>query len=128
MVHGVTRPTMKGIPLIVKQNEVKKKGDLEKVRHSVKAAVLKGDPDMEGLVALSIYDSKPTYFMSTVMEGIEWDVNKNKVFNSSTFKTYDTKFLRLNWQNRYNFEMDHTDVADQLVHYYQIGIGLRNTK
>ena len=81
-------------------------------RGTGKAAILQGDPNIDGLVALSIYDSKPTYFLSTVMESIMWDTNKKKVFNPSTFQMYMTKLLRRNWQNIYNYKMDHTDVAD----------------
>ena len=43
MVHGVTRPSLRGIPPAIKQKEVTKKKELEEVRHTVKAAVLKGD-------------------------------------------------------------------------------------
>ena len=66
---------IKGIPKCILQTDLQNKDLQAKAQGTVKAAVLEGDPDMEGLVALSVYDSKPTYFMSTVMEGIEWDVN-----------------------------------------------------
>ena len=58
MVHGVTRSTLRGIPIIVKKNEVKRKTELESVRHTVKAAVLKGDEVCSGLVSVSLYDTK----------------------------------------------------------------------
>ena len=43
MIHGVTRPSLRGIPPAIKQTEVSKKKDLESVRHTVKAAILRGD-------------------------------------------------------------------------------------
>jgi len=77
-----------------------------------------------------MYASKPTSYLSTVIEEVVWEINKKKLFNTITFLLYMTmtKCLRLNCQNMYNFEMDHTNIAGQLAHYYQTGIGLRNTK
>ena len=114
-LHGVTRGELRGIPKCIVQTELQNKDLQCAVRGTVKAAVLLGDPDINGLVAWSIYDSKLTYFLSTVMESIKWDINKKNVFNPATFQMYMTQFLRLNWQNIYNMEMDHTDEADQLA-------------
>ena len=57
MVHGVTRPSLRGIPPAIKQNEVSQKKDLVSVRHTVKVAVLKGDEVSNDLVSISIYDT-----------------------------------------------------------------------
>ena len=59
MVNGVTRPSLRGIPPAIKQEEVKRKGYLEAMRHIVKAAVLKGGCLCKYLIAVSIYDTKP---------------------------------------------------------------------
>ena len=71
MVHGVTRPTLRGIPLIVKIKEVKKKKELEEVRNTVKVAVLKGKEVLKDLISCCIYDVKPVcFFKSNACEGI----------------------------------------------------------
>ena len=54
MVHGVTRPSLRGIPSLIKQEEVKRKKDLELVRHTVKAAKLEGDAICKDLVSISL--------------------------------------------------------------------------
>lgn len=77
MVHGVTRPSLRGIPSIIKQDEVTTKSNLEKVRNTVKVAVLKGDEVIKDLVAVSIYDTKPVYLLSNACERVEW-VSKEK--------------------------------------------------
>ena len=61
MIHGVTRPSLRGIPPSSKQNEVTRKGHFERVRFTVKAAVLKGDEVCKDIIAFSIYDTKPVY-------------------------------------------------------------------
>ena len=42
MVHGVMRPSLRGVPHNVKEEEVNNRGELETVRYTVKAAILKG--------------------------------------------------------------------------------------
>ena len=72
MVHGVTRPSLRGIPPAIKQEEVKRKGDLEAVRHTVKAAVLKGDSVCKDLIAISLYDTKPVCFLTSATSQLYW--------------------------------------------------------
>ena len=72
MVHGVTRQSLRGIPPAIKQDELSKKKDLEKVRHTVKAAILKGDEVCKDLVSISVYDTKPVYFLTSVATEIKW--------------------------------------------------------
>ena len=64
MVHGFTRPSLRGIPPTIKQEEVKRKGDLEAVRHTVKVDVLKRDSVCTYLIAVYLYDTKPIYFLT----------------------------------------------------------------
>ena len=40
---GMSRPSMRGVPPAIKQEEVTKKQDLVSVRNTVKVAILKGD-------------------------------------------------------------------------------------
>ena len=72
-IHGVTRREGKGIPSVVKQLEVQDVKQVENVRNTVKVAVLEGDSKVKDLLAISYYDSKPCYFLSTVIDKVSWD-------------------------------------------------------
>ena len=71
-IHGVTRREGKGIPSIIKQLEVQDINEVERVRNTIKVAVLEGDTKVNDLVAISYYDSKPCYFLSTVIDEVSW--------------------------------------------------------
>ena len=119
MIHGVTRPSLRGIPPIVKQEEVKRKSDLEKVRHTVKAAVLKGDEVCTNLIALSVYGTKPVYFLSNAFDGIQWMKKTKKVCDPTKQKTINLPFYRLQVIDFYNKNMGNVDLADQLRNHYR---------
>ena len=119
MVHGVTRPSLRGIPPAIKQNEVSKKKDLEEVRHTVKAAVLKGDEVCKDLLSVSLYDTKPVYFLTNATETLEWTQKKRKVYNPQTQRTFQMPFHRLNIIDFYNHNMGNVDLADQLRNHYR---------
>ena len=119
MVHGVTRPTLRGIPPIVKQNEVTKKSELESVRHTVKAAKVCGDEVCNNLLAISVYDTKPVYFLTNVAESIEWIKKSRKCFDPTKNETIDLPFHRLNIIDFYNYNMGNVDLADQLRNHYR---------
>ena len=51
MVHRVARKGMRGIPVVVKQEEVKNRKKQIQVRGTVKAAVLQGDKECPDIVA-----------------------------------------------------------------------------
>ena len=119
MVHGVTRPSLRGIPSVIKQEEVKKKGDLEKVRHTVKAAVLKGDEVVHDLVSVSVYDTKPVYFLSNACEEITWTKKERQVYDPQKQQTFKLPFYRLNIIDFYNHNMGNVDLADQLRNHYR---------
>ena len=63
---------MKGVPKRIIQKEVQNEKLQVEMRGTIKATVLTGDPEVKGLVAISIYDSKPTNFLSTVVDRIVW--------------------------------------------------------
>ena len=119
MVHGVTRPSGRGIPSIVKQEEVTKKADLEKVRHTIKAAVLKNDDVVTDLVSVSCYDTKPVYMLSNACENISWVKKERDVFDSTKNKKFKLPFYRLNLIDFYNHNMGNVDLADQLRNHYR---------
>ena len=120
MVHGVTRPSLRGIPSLIKQEEVKRKKDLELVRHTVKAAKLEGDTICKDLVSISLYDTKPVYFLTNSCAEIKWISKTKKVYDASKKKTINMQFPRLNVVDFYNNNMGNVDLADQLRNYYRI--------
>ena len=127
-IHGVTRCDKKGIPDCVKQVELKNEKLVLQARNTVKVAVLEGDDVIEDLVAISYYDSKPVYFLSTVVNEIRWETVTKKVFSKKLQKKIQMPFLRPNFVNQYNHDMNSVDRADHLRKNYQMGQGLRNRK
>ena len=69
LIHGVTRAS-RGIPPCITQEAVTKKEDLLRTRCTMEAAVLTGDSDCPGLVATSLYDSKPVYLLSNACTSV----------------------------------------------------------
>ena len=86
-IHGVTRKEGKGIPSIVKQLEIQNFKEVEKVRNTVKVAVLEGDAQIKDLLAILYYDSKPYYFLSTVINEVKWDTCGKDIYNKILKKT-----------------------------------------
>ena len=128
LCHGVTRKAGRGIPESVLQQEVLNPTAQREVRGTVKAAVLKGDPDCPNLVASSVYDSKPVHYLSMVSDSIQWVIKEKKVFNVDTDEVEAMQFLRLNQIDKYNNGMGDVDVADQLRGVYRLDRNIRNRK
>ena len=93
---------MRGIPAVVKQEEVKNRKKKIQVRGTVKAAILQGDKECPGLVASSIYDKKPVHFLSMVCTKIKWVEKIRKVYNVDTGLIETMKFLRMNNIDQYS--------------------------
>ena len=128
LCHGVTRKGRRGIPESIKQVEVERRADQLKVRGTVKAAVLRGDPGCPNLVASSIYDTKPVHYLSMVTEELKWIIKEKIVYNIDTGTTEILKFLRMNNIQNYNATMGNVDHADQLRGSYRVDHWLRNRK
>ena len=127
-LHGVTRKGGRGLPLTVIQQEVTNVKEQEKVRGTVIAAELAGDPNCPSLIAVSVYDTKPVHFLTMAAENIYWEENKREVFDRSTGKMKSMKFYRLNVNNDYNFGMGGVDIADQIRGSYRFDHWLRRYK
>jgi hypothetical protein len=127
-VSGVTRKGMRGLPDCVLQDEAKNKKMQMKVRGTVKAALLMGDPDCPDLVATSVYDTKPVHFLSMTCDSIKWMVKTREVYCVDTQKLETIRFLRLNVNDDYNAGMGHVDVSDQLRNYYRMDHWSRKQK
>lgn len=127
-IHGVTRLNGKGIPLCVQQYEVNDEKNLDEVRNTVKVAVLEGDPVAKDLLAISFYDTKPVYFLSTVLEHVKWLKMSRKIYSRTMQTKVDKFFLRPNFVDIYNYDMNSVDRADHLRTNYALGQGLRQRK
>ena len=120
MGHGVTRPTGRGVPKCVVQKEITTTKEIDKVRHTVKVAIVKGDSVCSNpLVCISLYDSKPVYLLSTACSEIKWIGKKRKVWHKQKNCYVWIKFLRLNVIDFYNQNMGSVDLADQLRNHYR---------
>jgi hypothetical protein len=75
---------MRGLPSCVLQEEKSSKKEQMKVRGTVKAAILKGDPTCPDLVATSVYDTKPVYFLLMSCSGIRWILKTQLVYCVNT--------------------------------------------
>ena len=100
-------------------SQVSNKKDLEQVRHTVKAALLKGDEVCKDLLSVIVYDTKSVYFLTNATEALEWNEKKRKVYNPQTQKTFQMPFHRLNIIDFYNHNMGDADLADQLRNHYR---------
>jgi hypothetical protein len=89
------------------------------MRHTVKVAVLKGDEVCTDLLAISIYDTKPVYFLTSVATEIEWVQKVRKVFDKASNRKISMPFFRLNVIDFYNNNMGNVDQADQLRNHYR---------
>jgi hypothetical protein len=127
LLAGVCRKGMRGVPECVIQPEAKP-AEVKSVRGTVKAAVLKGDDDCPNMIALSLYDAKPVYFLSMIHTDIKWVTNTNRVYCRGTSEMEDNKFLRLNINTDYNNKMNSVDSADQLRNSYRFDHWLRFRK
>ena len=127
-ISGPTRKSGRGLPKCVIQEEVKNAEALCAVRGTVKAAVLEGDDEVPGLLAVSYYDQKPVHFLSTVCEKIKWVQCEKKVYCVETEQVETMMFLRLSINNDYNYGMGGVDIADQLRNYYRFDHWMRKRK
>ena len=91
---------------------------------TVKVVVLYGDPDIKQMIEISYYDSKPIYFLSTVVRNVEWIELTRKCFNREKFLMDEVSFLRQNFVHAYNADMNHADIADQLGLVYKSALNL----
>ena len=128
MIHGVCRMFGRGFPSMTIQEEVKTPAEKEKVRGTVKGAILSGDPEVPDLVAISVYDTKPVNFLSMCCETVQWVKKTRKIYDHSLNKVRERTFLRLNINDLYNKEMGDVDIADQIRGTYRIDKWMRKYK
>ena len=79
MIHGVVRSDGCRVPKCIFQKEAASKSDKEKARGTLKVSLMKGHSKVQGLLALSYYDSKPFHMMTNAIEKVQWIKKKIKV-------------------------------------------------
>ena len=60
-------------------------------------AILEGDSIIEDLIAISFYDSKPVYFLSSTISEIKWNTVSKKILSKNLDKKLFLQFLRPNF-------------------------------
>jgi Transposase IS4 len=111
----------RGLPDCIFQKEESRKEAIEKAKGTVKVAT-----HTNGVVGISIYDSKPFFYLTTMDEALR--VVKTKEYNDPYTGEVKTTY-RLNCIDNYNHGMHGVDVADQLRNEYRPdGLWWRNRK
>ena len=96
------------------QEEAKTKDELARVRGTVKVAKLVGDEHIQGLLAVSVYDTKPVYVLTNAISQVKWISKERKLYDKTQNKKVPAPFYRLNVINNYNYNMNNVDIANQL--------------
>ena len=68
---------------------------------------------------MSVYDTKPVHFLSTISDKIDWILKPRRVWSTEENKLVSIDFLRLNFIDTYNSFMGYVDIADQLRGQYR---------
>ena len=81
--------------MCVHQYEVSDEKNLDEQRNTIKVAVLEGDPLTKDLVAISFYDTKPVYFLSSVIDEVKWIVKSHEIYSKNLEKKVQKYFYIL---------------------------------
>jgi hypothetical protein len=98
------------------------------MRGTTKAAWLTGLARCLDLLAVSLYDTKPVYLLSTMAHEVRWMVKQWRVWSASAQKKAMMKYLCLNVIEEYNMNMNATDIANQLRGNYRPDRWMRQRK
>ena len=128
MAHGLCCQGGWGIPDMVKQDQTTKHDEEFMARGTLKAAICKGDSDMTDIVCTSLYDVKPFYMMSTVVDEIKCTKKTMNIFCQVKRKKVKVPFYRLNLADMYNNKIGCVDVGDQLWSVYRFDHWMRKRK
>ena len=128
MLAGVARKSGRGIPSCLYQEEKTKKDEVAEAKWTLRVATLKGDPEIQKMVAFSLYDSKPFYFLSNSCSSVRWDKKHRLVYHKDRKKMVSVPFHRLNIIDEYNMNMNSVDLADQLRGVYRWDEFMRKRK
>ena len=127
-LHGVTRKGGRGLTEFILQEVVTNSGVQEMVRGTVHTTELVGDSKCSSLEIVSVYDTKPTYFLTMATKRIFCEEKSRDVFDKVINRMVTMEFLLLNVNDDYNFGMGGADTADQIHGSYCFDHWLRNFK
>ena len=113
MIEGACRCGGRGFPEIAKQREVTGEANLRESIGTVKVAELNVEGIDETIVATSVYDSKPVYFLSSSCSEVRWVKKTKKVWAQEKGCMMELEFLRLSSADNYNGGMGNVDASDQ---------------
>ena len=94
MFHGVAQESGKGVPSCIFQNKDTSEISHAKARWNLKVATLKVYPSIPGIAALSLYDSKPFYFISNACEVVKWNNMTRRVRSKEKNRMVEMPFFR----------------------------------
>ena len=63
---------------------------------TLKVSTLKVDAAIPGIVYISLYDSKPFYFISNACEEVKWNHTTRQVWHRDLQKMVEMPFFRIN--------------------------------
>ncbi|KAK3259002.1 hypothetical protein CYMTET_31980 [Cymbomonas tetramitiformis] len=115
LMGGVARASSRGVPDTVVQTEARSKVDLARQVGTVKIARTE---DFK-VIAVSIYDSKPVHFLSSIHNRVNMVEKIREVWDTKAKETAELAYTRLNVIDDYNNTMNGVDIADQLREIYR---------
>jgi len=68
----VARKSVRGVPKCDIQEGPKSKSQQDQMQGTKKAAILTNDPEIKDLMAFSVCDTKPVYFLLMTCTGLKW--------------------------------------------------------
>ena len=77
---------------------------------------------------MSLYESKPFYFMSNACEVVKWNKITRKVWSKGKNKMVEITFFCLNLIHDYNIGMNAIDLADQIRNIYRWDLFMHKRK
>ena len=72
MFHGGLREKVIGVHGCLYEKKETTNLAVAEAKWTLKVSTLKGDAAITGIIALSLYESKPFYFMSNACEEVKW--------------------------------------------------------
>ena len=88
--------------------------------------MLEGDVECPDLVAFSLYDTNPFYFLYIAADKLVCNINEKEIYDKTTKKKARLQFYHNELKTFYNNYMNSVDVSDQLRNSYNFQHWMRN--
>ena len=103
------------------QKEEKNKKAAENLRGTTKLARLINSPDYKDLMVMSVYDTTPVHFLSTISESLDCIQKERKVCSADNNNNVSMEFIRLGFIDTHNTCVGSVNIVDQLRGRYRPG-------